>query len=350
MNHPSTGRRHEAIRILLVGAAAIALCFALPDEGLAQSGTLRFPADDGIHRGASFEMWSTFAHVKSARGDTYSAIAFFFTGKILGLSLSGVYGAVLDTRTGAFVDDRDLVTPIFGSKRHSTGRLDERYSRSTLSRDSTGAYDISLATGPLQLGLSLMPVRAAVDLGRIVVGAGRTQRSYVVPRANVRGRLRDASGTMVAVQGIGLFQHVWGDSPEQSAAEDVLAIHLDDGTDLFALSGPVPESAVVMVSKDAASRVLRDGFRLESDSLVVAGPVSFRRRWHLRVDSPVLDLRVTPTSETRHVKLLGIPYLIVRCVISGTGPDGRPVLGVAYMYVRGREAAGDVRVGDTIRR
>ncbi len=56
--------------MLLVGSVAIALVFTFPDDGLAQGGTLSCPVADGIHRWASFEMRSVFAHVKSARGDT----------------------------------------------------------------------------------------------------------------------------------------------------------------------------------------------------------------------------------------------------------------------------------------
>ncbi len=333
-------------RRLLLGAALVVSQLTIPHNSRAQSSALTFPADDGRHAEASFELWSGFMHVTSTGGVTYSVLAFFFTSKVIGMGFSGVYGAVLNTQTGKFLDKQDLVTPLFGRADHRADHLDEHYDDNELTHDSVGArYVIRMQTGPLRFRLSLAPARNPVDLGMIVVGKGRTERSYVVPRGVVRGRLRDETGATVNVEGVGMFEHEWGDQPEPAAAEDVLAIHLDDGTDIFALSGTNPDSALVMVASDSADRVLRAGYLLEPDSLATAGRLSFGRRWRLVVGSPSLALRIDPSIEAWRVSLLGMPYLVTRCAVRGNGPDGRSLSGVAYMYVRGRETASGGQTG-----
>lgn len=295
--------------------------------------------DEGRHSGVGFEMWSAFAHVRAADGRAFSVVTFFFTGKFLAFNVSGVYAAVLDVRRDRFVDSRDMVAPIFGSRTSTRGRLDERFDDNLLRRDTaTGTYEIRIATGTLDYALSGTAARAPLDLGMVPAGPGRLQRSYVFPRMSMRGVLRLEDGEQVEVEGVGLFQHVWGDSPDGSAAQDVIVAHLEDGTDFVAFSGADPDSAIMVLSSDSAGRVLRDAFQLVTDTAFTDSSFSFRRGWRIRVPDSRLDVRITPRSG-RRVTLLGIPYLLGRCEVVGERA-GKPVSGIAYVYVRGRMPAG----------
>lgn len=299
-------RRTVAAKLLRTGVLACGLALVVAGPVVGQTPRLVFPADDGMHRDASFETWTGFAHLRSSDGAEYSAFAIFFTGWFLGLGVSGVYGALLDTRSGEFLDDRDLVVPIFGRADHTTGRLNERYDSSVLARaDERSPYDLSVRTSNLRFAFTMAPTRDPVSIGRVDVGPGRTQQGYVVPHAKVVGVLRTADGREVQVTGGGIFQHLWGDTPDESAAQDIIAIHLDQGTDLFTIAGPTAESTVLVVADAAVSRTIRDGVLLRSDSLVEDGSLSFRRRWHLQVQSPALDLHVEASGPGRRVSLLG---------------------------------------------
>lgn len=323
--------------LLRIGVLACSLALVVAGPVVGQPPRLVFPADDGMHRDASFETWAGFAHLRSPEGAEYSAFAIFFTGRFLGVGVSGVYGALLDARAGEFLDDRDLVVPIVGRAVHTTGRLNERYDRSVLARaDERSPYDLTVRSSKLRFAFTMAPTRDPVSLGRVDVGPGRTQQGYVVPHTRVAGELFTAGGREVEVSGGGIFQHLWGDAPDESAAQDIFAIHLDQGTDLFAIAGPTAESAVLVVADSNASRTLQGGFLVRSDSSVEDGSLSFRRRWHLQVQSPALDLHVEASGPGRRVSLLGIPYLIVRCAVRGSRAAGVPVSGTAYMYVRGR--------------
>lgn len=208
---------------------------------------LTLPADEGMHPDADFEMWSLLAHLEGESGSRLGVGIMFFTGRIVGLNLSGTFHLVADEGATEWTATRDLVLPIFGSSTHTRGPLDEAYDRSRLWRDSaSGEITALVRTDGTEIVLTFEPTIEPVDFGSVSVGEGAAQRIYTLPSGRVKGRITLEGDDPEEVSGMAVFQHAWGDSPDPDRTGSQFSAHLDDGSALLAYHGERPGSVHVL--------------------------------------------------------------------------------------------------------
>lgn len=303
---------------------------------------LTLPADEGMHPDADFEMWSLLAHLEGESGSRLGIGIMFFTGRIVGLNLSGTFHLVADESATEWTATRDLVLPIFGSSTHTRGRLDEAYDRSRLWRDpASGEITALVRTDGAEIVLTFEPTIEPVDFGSVSVGEDAAQRIYTLPSGRVEGRITLEGEESEDVSGMAVFQHAWGDSPDPDRTGSQFSAHLDDGSALLAYHGERPGSVhVLSLARPDGGEVVTEAFDAEPERLVreqVDG-VGFLVDWRLRTTplapEPAVDLRFGTTTGGQPVRVLGVPFWVGRCTVSGSVADA-PVRGSGYVLLQG---------------
>lgn len=315
--------------------------FGLSTAGQAQE--LSFPEDAGRHRGSDFEMWSFLAHVEGDSGRPMGLGVMFFTGRIVGLNVSGTFHLVTDESEPEWFANRDLVLPLFGRKRHTEGRLDEAYDRSRLwTEPATDRIRIVVRSGGWNLDLAFEPTLDPVDFGTVPVAEGAEQRIYARPAGRVTGELSRDGGPTESLTGIGVFQHAWGDSPDPSRTGSLLSAHLDDGRAVVSYHGEDEEAPHrLAVVRPGSAPVVTESFTAEAARSVSprsGDDVAFPVEWTLQAAEsgpiPSVDVRFERTSGGQPVEVLGMPFWVGRCRITGMVGES-PVEGSGYVLIRG---------------
>lgn len=308
-----------------------------------QAQDLSFPEDAGRHGGSDFEMWSLLAHVEGDSGRSMGLGVMFFSGRIVGLNVSGTFHLVTDESELEWFANRDLVLPIFGRKRHTEGRLDEAYDRSRLwTEPGTDRIRVVVRSGGWSLDLTFEPTLDPVDFGRVPVAEGAEQRIYARPAGRVTGELSRDGGPAESVTGIGVFQHAWGDSPDPSHTGSLFSAHLDDGRAVVAYHGESEEAPHrLAVVRPGFAPVVTESFTAEAALSVSPRSgenVAFPVEWTLQAAEsgpiPYVEVRFERTTGGQPVEVLGMPFWVGRCRITGS-VGGSAVEGSGYVLIRG---------------
>lgn len=313
------------------------LCLALIVVApLALSHGLRFPMDDGKHERVDFETWILFTELQASNGAHYRFAVFFASGKILDVPVNAVYVFFADEKKREAEHATKVAIPFIDQATHTKGKLFEQYGNAVLSRSSASVpYSATFDLDDWRVTLTLTPQKLPVDLGSLVVGDQSTVRAYIVPRGEMKGKI-EYEGKTYSLNGRGMFQHMWGGSPQEKAAVDMFAIHLDDGTDVAAFYSNSLRGANRMISSTSTdSMTVEETFTATADSSVTGEKTeaSFPVRWRLTSGGSWLNLQLNPKLRGQEVEMLGLPYWIQTCDVEGSYGKKR-VRGVAYVYLR----------------
>lgn len=199
---------------------------------------LRLPEDHGGHEEARVETWSVVAHLGTAEGD---ALGLQFSMARLGLvppdeassapdlAPSSLYrGHVVFAEGGAgLLLAEERFSRGLGAAGHDRGTREVWIDDWRLAYDDGSEdfeVDLYLSERDLHVSLRLSPEKPFQP-----IDADAARRGFTSPRLEVTGTV----GTE-AVQGTAMFSHIWGDVPLPGSAvtNDVLAVHLDDGSDV----------------------------------------------------------------------------------------------------------------------
>ncbi len=300
--------------------------------GLAQE--LEFPRDEGKHDGVDFEGWTLLSHLTAADSSRYGVAVFFLTGKVAGLKASAVYAVVADESRKTAVTYKKIKPPLISRAKHTRGRLFEKYGKNILKREpSDGPYQIELEIKDFKLSLAFSPAKLPIDLGQVAVGKDREVRLYLVPRGTVMAVMRRGNQQHV-LNGFGIFQHEWGDSPEKNAASDMFAIHFPDGTDVVVYhSTSFPSINTLVRSEANGDMLLTRNFLARADTVLLSPRGNGKLAMHWRIISEEEGERIMlkPTFDGQEITLLGLPYWLGRCEAVRDGSDDP---GMGYVYLR----------------
>lgn len=333
-------RRRRGVVVL----GGVLMGLGLSGQGKAASAqALSFPADEGLHEGADFEMWSLLAHLETESGRPLGVGVIFFSGRIVGLNVSGTFHLVADEAERTWSAHRDLALPVFGRKRHTRGRLDESYDRSRLWREpGSGEIRVRVRSGGTELEFSFEPTLEPVDFGRVPVGDAADQRMYTRPRGRVTGEISRDGGPPESLNGTGVFQHAWGDSPDPSRTGSLFSAHLDDGSAVVAYHGENQGAAhALSVARPGAGSVVTRAFTADAAQSVIGRDeeVLYPLEWRLMAagvgSNPAVDLQFEPTTGGQPVWVLGMPFWVGRCRVTGV-LEGAATAGSGYVLIRGR--------------
>lgn len=302
----------------------------------ASAQSLQFPESDGKHEKVDFEGWTLLAHLAASSGARYGLSIFFFSGKVSGFNASVAYVVVADESKKQSQNFRTIKPPIIGRASHTKGRLFEKYGKNILQRSPDGgAYEIQLVMKDLRANVRFTPKKAPVDMGQMNVGQQKDVRLYILPRGEISATLQYQNEPL-DLNGFGIFQHEWGDSPEKDAASNMFALHFDDGTDVIIYQSPrFPSLNTAVISeKDGRIAVTPEFTAVADTSLAVPdGRDQFAMQWTIRLAAGSPTLRLEPTFDGQQIDLLGLPYWLGRCRIkemNGPSPGG----GIGYVYLR----------------
>ncbi len=298
--------------------------------------TLKFPDDDGRHEDADFEAWSLFTHLETKEGFKFGVSIFFFTGKVIGIKASGLYAVVADVRKKEYQNFSKIQVPIFSSTTHTVGQLMENYSDNVLERDSkSGLYKVKIEMDDFSISLKYDPLKKAIDIGQLAVGDEGFNRAYAIPRGKVSVQMHYEDGDY-QLDGIGIFQHQWGDKPEQSALSDIFALHLKDSTDILIYHSETFAKINTMIISDGngENRILRN-FTAKADTIISAESSNdkFKLDWKFKPPKEQFEIKISPSFKGQEIEMLGLSYWLSRCKVVIEKEDGKTTGGIGYAYI-----------------
>ncbi len=297
---------------------------------------LQFPKDDGRHEEADFEAWSLFTHLETDKGQKFGVAVFFFTGEVIGITASGLYVVVADEQNKEYQNFSKIQIPLFSSTTHTVGRLMENYSDNVLERDPEGGdYKVNIDLGDFSISLKYNPLKKPVDIGQMAVGEEGFNRVYAVPRGEVSAQMLYA-GKEYKLSGIGIFQHQWGDKPEQDALSDIFALHFNDTTDVLIYhSGSFTKINTMLISdRDGSSRILRK-FSAKADTTLSlkSSNDKFKLDWRFKSPENQFEIKVSPGFKGQEIEMLGLSYWLSKCKVEIEKENGKTTDGVGYIYI-----------------
>ncbi len=297
---------------------------------------LQFPRDEGKHKGVDFESWVVFSHVNTSDSSRFGIALFFFTGKVIGLKASGVFVVVADEKNQVYQNYKKIQYPIINRATHTRGRLYEKYGKNILERKTSDSpYLITIDMKELKLSLELNPLKGPVDLGQLPVGEERYNRFYAVPRGEVKVNM-NYRGEDYSLEGIGIFQHQWGDSPQKDAASSLFALHFQNSWDVLVYySDAFPTINMLVISRENGDTTLLKNFSARSDTVLTSAsePVRVAMAWEIESPQKNVRLRMMPTFDGQEINLLGLPYWLARCRVEGSAGD-HSLNGKGYVFIR----------------
>lgn len=303
---------------------------------------LEFPMDDGRHKKADFENWLVFTHLAATDSSRFGVAIFFFTGKIIGLRASGVYVVVADEQQKVYNNYKKIQLPIINRATHTEGRLLEKYGDNILRREpGDNPYKIELDLKEFKLTLSLKPQKAPVDLGQLPVGDEKYNRVYTIPRGKAQGKM-SYDNKLYPLQGIGFFQHQWGDSPHKKTASDLFAFHLQDSIDVLVYhSKDFPQINTMVISDKLDKRTVLRDFEAHADTTITVNPpgARFALKWKINAANPNLSFELNPGFNGQQINMLGFPYWLSRCLVSGKLGE-KTLFGKGYIHLRTLSSGG----------
>ncbi|VAX16723.1 hypothetical protein MNBD_IGNAVI01-2654, partial [hydrothermal vent metagenome] len=280
--------------------------------------TLNFPNDDGRHEDADFEAWSLFTHLETEKGLQFGVSIFFFTGKVIGIKASGLYVVIADIQKKEYQNFSKIQVPLFSSTTHTVGRLMENYSDNVLERDTiSGLYKVNIEMDEFSISLKYDPLKEAIDIGQLAVGDESFNRAYAIPRGKISAQILYEGGEY-QLDGIGIFQHQWGDKPEQSALSDIFALHLKDSTDILIYhSETFPKINTMIISDgNGENRILRN-FTAKADTIisVESSNDKFKLEWKFKPQKNQFEIKISPSFKGQEIEMLGLSYWLSRCKV-----------------------------------
>jgi len=298
---------------------------------------LQFPMDDGRHKKADFENWLIFTHLAASDSSSFGIAIFFFTGKIVGLRASGVYVVVADEQHKTYNVFKKIQLPVINRATHTEGRLLEKYGGNILRREpGSNLYEIELDLKEFKLTLSLEPQKAPVDLGQLPVGEEKYNRVYTIPRGKARGKI-SYDNKLYPLQGIGFFQHQWGDSPDKKTASDLFAFHLQDSIDVLVYhSKDFPQINTMVISGKLDKKTVLQDFEAHTDTTITVNPSGdrFALSWKISAVNPEASFNLVPGFNGQQIEMLGLPYWLSRCLVSGKLGE-KTLSGRGYIHLLG---------------
>ena len=212
----------------------------------------------------------------------------------------------------------------------------EKYGKNILRRNpQSGPYEVVIDMKGLKLSLTFEPDKPPVDMGKMAVGEGKKVRLYIVPRGTVSARM-NYDKKEYTLNGFGMFQHQWGDSPQKDAASDMFAIHLKDGSDIIAYhSTRFPSINVLLYAEKNGEVAITRDFSAAADTIykIPGSKDQFAMEWQIELTEKLRPLTLKPTFDGQEISLLGLPYWLGRCNVEST-LDGDPARGIGYVYLR----------------
>ena len=303
---------------------------------------LQFPMDDGRHKKADFENWLIFSHLTASDSSRFGVAIFFFFCKIIGLRASGVYVMVADEQQKVYTNYKKIQLPIINRATHTEGRLLEKYGSNILRREpGNNPYEIELDLKELKLTLSLKPQKVPVDLNQLPVGDKKYNRVYTIPRGKVEGKM-NYDNKPYPLQGFGIYQHQWGDSPDKNTASDLFAFHLEDTTDILVYhSEDYPPINTMIISDKLDNITILKDFTARADTTITVNPpgARFALKWKINAANPNLSFELNPGFNGQQINMLGFPYWLSRCLVSGKLGE-TTLFGNAYIHVRTLSSGG----------
>jgi len=298
--------------------------------------TLNFPEDDGRHENADFEAWSFFTHIETKDSLQFGVAIFFFTGKVIGIKASGIYIVVADEQKKKYQKFSKIQVPIFSSTTHTVGQLMENYSDNVLKRSSKdGPYIVKIEMDDFSISLKYDPLKQPIDIGLLTVGTENFNRIYAIPRGKVSAQMR-YEGEEFQLDGIGIFQHQWGDKPEQSALSDIFVLHLKDTTDiLIYYSETFPEINTMIVSNSNEEKQILRKFTAKADTILFdkSSNDEFKLNWKFESPESQLKIVVLPNFDGQEIEMLGLSYWLSRCKVVIEKVNGSTINGIGYVYI-----------------
>ncbi len=297
---------------------------------------LEFPKDDGIHEDADFEAWSFFTHVKNKEGLQFGVTIFFFTGEVIGIKASGIYIVVADKQKNEYQNFSKIQIPLFSSTTHTTGQLMENYSDNILERENrNGPYKVKLKIDDFDLSLKYTPVKKPIDIGQLAVGDKSFNRIYAIPRGEVSAQML-YEGKKYQLNGIGVFQHQWGDKPEQNALSDIFALHFKDTTDILIYHSDIfPEINSMLISDSNGNNQVLHKFIAKADTTisVKSSNDKFKLGWKFESTKKQFDINILPSFKGQEIEMLGLSYWLSKCKVELKRNAGKIIDGIGYVYI-----------------
>ncbi len=298
--------------------------------------TLNFPKDDGRHEDADFEAWSLFTHIETKDSLQFGVAIFFFTGKVIGIRASGIYVVVADEQKKEYQNFSKIQLPLFSSTTHTVGQLLEDFSDNVLKRDPKGGpYIVKIEMDEFSISLKYNPLKQPIDIGLLAVGNENFNRVYAIPRGEVSAQMLYA-GEEFQLKGIGIFQHQWGDKPEQSALSDIFALHLKDSTDiLIYYSGTFPEINTMLISDSNGKNKVLSKFTANADTILFdkSSKDEFKLNWEFESPESQLKIKVLPNFDGQKIEMLGLSYWLSQCKVVIEKISGLTTEGIGYVYI-----------------
>jgi len=328
-----SGKKEKTQNIILFLILAVLLSAG---SNLASGQALKFPEDDGIHEEADFEAWSIFSHFKTADEKQFGVAVFFFTGEVIGIKASGIYVVIADAQEKKYENYSKIQIPLFSSTTHTEGRLLENYSDNILEREAeSGSYNLKIVMDDFSISLQYSPMKEPIDIGQMTVGDESFNRVYAIPRGKVSAKML-YEDEEYELDGIGIFQHQWGDKPEQSALSDIFALHLNDSTDILIYHSDIfPEINTMLISdRNGKNQVLRK-FTATADTIlsVKSDNDKFKLDWRFGSLKNQFEIKVLPSYNGQEIEMLGLSYWLSRCKVVIERAGGNLTNGIGYVYI-----------------
>jgi len=319
---------------LLLRFIAMVFIIALIQPVKAQS--LEFPKDEGRHEDVDFEAWSFLTHLKTADSSRFGVAIFFFTGKVVGINASGLYVVVSEQKNDEYEKFTKIQIPLINQTTHTEDYLFENYSDNILKRDSDGGpYIIKIDKDDFVISLEFNPIKKPIDMGRLSVGDEGFNRIYAVPRGEVSAKMKFKDNDY-NLTGIGIFQHQWGDKPDENLLSDMFALHLNEGTDILIYHSDTSPGINKMLASDADDNsIVLNNFFAKADSLAVVKSTGdvFELNWNIKSPENQIELNILPTKVHQEVEMLDVTYWLAQCRVIGY-IKGKPVDGYGYVYIK----------------
>jgi predicted secreted hydrolase len=323
--------KHKNVLILLYTVFII-----ITFSQLINAQTLSFPKDDGRHEDADFEAWSLFTHIETKEGLKFGVAMFFFTGKVIGIKASGLYIVVADEQKKEYQNYSKIQIPLFSSTTHTEGQLMEDYSDNILKRDPKGGpYIVKIEMDDFSVSLNYNPLKEPIDIGQLAVSEEGFNRVYAIPRGKISAQMLYA-GEEYQLDGVGIFQHQWGDKPEQNALSDIFALHLEDTTDILIYhSNTFPEINTMLISdSNGENQVIRKFTAVADTSLsVISSNDTFKLDWEFKSPENQLEIKVLSNFQGQEIEMLGLSYWLSKCKVEIERTSGAVIDGIGYVYI-----------------
>ncbi|MCX6023646.1 MAG: hypothetical protein NTZ05_18320, partial [Chloroflexi bacterium] len=326
------------------GSQGAGVAFATPPK------PLTLPADAAPHQNA-LEWWYYTGHLEAEGGKRYGFefVMFQAAGKDPGKAGYVSHAAITDLQTRTFKYAEKLtIAPIPGDKDSFSLKVDD-WSMAGKNGDDQLRFTLDGYALELKLKATKPPVLHG-GTGYIAVGEKEFSYYYSRPRMAAEGTLT-AGGQTLKVTGDAWFDQQWGDMKLQSGGWDWFGVQFDDKTELMVsnlrdASGKRVALYGTYVSTDGVGHHLSaQDITLMNGGLWISPHTGARypMGWGIQIPRAGLDVILQPElqdSELDTSKSTGAVYWEGKASVQGTGFDGSPLKGNAFVELTGYAKGG----------